>query len=53
MNVLYIVSAAVLGIVSVFTGEIVSFVLLGLILIALNNIHMTLQDISRKLDRMN
>ncbi len=35
----------IIGIVSFFTGEIVTFVMLGLILIALNNINTTLKKI--------
>ncbi|RDI39123.1 hypothetical protein [Falsibacillus pallidus] len=35
----------ILGIVSFFTGEIVTFAMLGLILIALNNINITLKKI--------
>ncbi|MFJ7678688.1 hypothetical protein ACIQXQ_11680 [Peribacillus sp. NPDC097198] len=44
-NWLYILYAGVLGIVSWFTGEIVTFVMLGIILIALNNINTTLKKI--------
>ena len=51
MNYLYSVLAGILGIVAFFTGEIVSYVFLGFILIALNNIHKALQDISKKLDK--
>ncbi|MCI3923813.1 hypothetical protein MO973_26660 [Paenibacillus sp. TRM 82003] len=49
MNYFYTISAGVLAIVSIFTGEIVTYVFLGFILLTLNNIHKTLQDISRKL----
>ena len=44
-NLLYIFYAAILGIVSWFTGEIVTFVMLGIILISLNNINSTLKKI--------
>ena len=44
-NWLYIIYAGILGIVSWFTGEIVTFVMLGVILIALNNINSTLKKI--------
>ncbi|WP_407272874.1 hypothetical protein [Radiobacillus sp. PE A8.2] len=37
--------ACVLAIVSFFTGEIVTFVMLGIILITLQNIHATLKRI--------
>jgi len=46
----YIVYAAVLGLIAVYTGEIVTYVLLGFILIALHNILSVLKEISRKLD---
>ncbi|MGE7591033.1 hypothetical protein [Peribacillus sp. NPDC101480] len=42
---LYILYAVILGIVSWFTEEIVTFVMLGVILIALNNINSTLKKI--------
>lgn len=44
-NILYILYAVILGILSWFTGEIVTFVMLGVILIALNNINETLKKI--------
>ncbi|CAH0314433.1 MULTISPECIES: hypothetical protein [Bacillaceae] len=44
-NWLYILYAVILGIVSWFTEEIVTFVMLGVILIALNNINSTLKKI--------
>ena len=44
-NWLYVLYAVILGIVSWFTGEIVTFVMLGVILIALNNINLTLKKI--------
>jgi hypothetical protein len=47
-NGLYIFYFLVLGIVSFFTGEIVTFVMLGAILIALTNIHTTLKEIAKQ-----
>lgn len=44
-NGLYTLYLLVIGIVSFFTGEIVTFVMLGAILIALTNIHSTLKEI--------
>ncbi|MFF2458717.1 hypothetical protein [Peribacillus simplex] len=44
-NWLYILYALILGVVSWFTGEIVTFVMLGVILISLNNINSTLKKI--------
>jgi hypothetical protein len=48
---LYVIYAAILGVVSFFTQEIVSYVLLGFILIALNNILSILKEISKKLEQ--
>ncbi|ETI69966.1 hypothetical protein BAVI_04694 [Neobacillus vireti LMG 21834] len=42
---LYGVYAVILGIVSVFTGEIVTFVMLGFILLSLHNINSTLKKL--------
>ena len=42
---LYSLYALVLALVSVFTGELVTFVMLGFILICLQNIHSTLKEI--------
>lgn len=42
LNTLYLF---VLGIISFFTQEVVTFVMLGIILITLNNIHSTLKEI--------
>lgn len=47
MNWLYTLYLIVIGIVSFFTGEVVTFVMLGIILISLNNIHSTLKEILR------
>ncbi|WP_066389421.1 hypothetical protein [Neobacillus mesonae] len=48
-NSLYTLYFVVLAIVSIFTGEIVTFVMLGVILISLTNIHTTLKDILKTL----
>lgn len=42
---LYGVYALIIAIVSMFTGEIVTFIMLGFILISLQNIHSTLKKI--------
>lgn len=42
-NWLYTLYFVVLGIISFITGEVVTFVMLGLILISLTNIHSTLK----------
>jgi hypothetical protein len=47
---LYFLYAIVLAGLAIFTGEIVTFILLGFILLALNNILDVLKEISRKLD---
>ena len=44
-NFVYILYALILGVISLFTGEIVTFALLGVIVIALNNINSTLKKI--------
>lgn len=49
-NWLYGLYALILGIVSFFTGEIVTFIMLGFILIALININSTLKKIYKKDD---
>lgn len=38
----------VLGVIAFFTGEIVTFIMLGFILLALNNIHSTLKKIYKQ-----
>lgn len=48
---LYCMYAGILGVISFFTHEIVAFVLLGFILIALNNVLTVLKEISNKLDK--
>lgn len=50
MDPLYTLMALGLGILAFFTGEIVTFVMLGFILMVLNNIHKTLKDIWKRLD---
>ena len=52
-NWLYILYAVFLGIVSLFTGEIVTFIMLGIILLALNNINSTLKKIYLQKDEKN
>ncbi|MBP1913370.1 hypothetical protein J2Z23_000302 [Lederbergia galactosidilyticus] len=47
-NWLYTLYALVLGVVAFFTGEIVTFIMLGLILIALININNTLKKMVKK-----
>ncbi|MBA9026504.1 hypothetical protein [Peribacillus huizhouensis] len=42
---LYGLYALIIAIVSIFTGELVTFVMLGFILISLQNIHSTLKEI--------
>ncbi|MBK5446747.1 MULTISPECIES: hypothetical protein [Peribacillus] len=42
---LYGLYALLIAIVSIFTGELVTFIMLGFILISLQNIHSTLKDI--------
>ena len=47
-NWMYTLYALVLGIVALFTGEIITFIMLGFILIALININTTLKKIIKK-----
>ncbi|WP_243388015.1 hypothetical protein [Bacillus kexueae] len=42
---LYTFYLVIIGIVSFITGEIVTFVMLGLILVSLQNIHSTLKEL--------
>lgn len=44
-NWLYGLYALILGLVSIVTGEIITFVMLGFILISLQNIHSTLKEL--------
>lgn len=48
-NWLYIIYIFVLGALSIYTGEIVTFVMLGFVLIILNNINTNLKRIHQKL----
>lgn len=52
-DILYIFYAVILGVVAFLTHEIVTFVMLGFILLALNNILKTLQDIRGELKQKN
>lgn len=53
-NWLYTLYFVVLGIISFITGEVVTFVMLGLILISLTNIHSTLKEMLKvNKDKMN
>ncbi len=45
MNWWYRIYFIIIGIVSFFTGEIVTFIMLSFIFLSLNNIHSTLQQI--------
>ncbi len=40
----------ILLVLAIFTGEFVTFAMLGFILVSLSNIHSVLKEISRKLD---
>lgn len=44
-NWIFILYVVILAALSIFTGEIVTFVMLGFILISLQNIHKTLKEI--------
>ncbi|WP_430786700.1 hypothetical protein VBD025_14495 [Virgibacillus flavescens] len=44
---LYGLYALLIAIVSIFTGELVTFIMLGFILISLQNIHAVLKEIHR------
>ena len=50
-NSLYIVYVIVLAVASFFTGEVVTFIMLGFILMALNSIHATLKKILEKMEK--
>lgn len=41
----FILYAIILAVLAIFTGEIVTFIMLGFILISLQNIHKTLKEI--------
>jgi len=49
----YVIYVVVLGIVSFFTGEIVTFIMLGFILMALSNMLRVQKEILKKLDNQN
>lgn len=42
---LYGLYALIIAIVSIFTGEIVTFIMLGFIIMSLQNLHSTLKEI--------
>lgn len=42
---LYGLYALIIAIISIFTGEIVTFIMLGFILMSLQNLHSTLKEI--------
>lgn len=44
---LYVLYAIAIGVISIITGEIVTFIMLGFILISLQNIHNVLKEILR------
>lgn len=50
---MYFLYAVVLAGVAVFTGEIITFVMLGFVLMSLDSILEVLKDISKKLDQRN
>lgn len=50
MKILYILYAFILAVAALFTGEIITFVMLGFVLMSLNNILDVLKEISKKLD---
>lgn len=47
---LYVLYALILGILALFTGEIVTFVMLGFILLSLNNIYTVLKKMDRNME---
>lgn len=44
-NILNTVYLFILGVVAIYTKELVTFIMLGVVLIALNNINQTLKEI--------
>lgn len=46
----YVIYVLIVGIISFFTGEIVTFIMLGFILMALTNMLRVQKEILRKLD---
>ncbi len=51
VGIIHILFAILLGIVALYTGEIITFIMLGFILLALNNIVDLLRQISKKLNK--
>lgn len=49
-NFMYALYFIVIAALSIITGEIVTFVMLGLVLLTLTNINRTLKEIKEKLD---
>ncbi|MGM8215470.1 hypothetical protein ACLIA0_07825 [Bacillaceae bacterium W0354] len=50
MNYWYTLFAIILGVVAIFTQEVITFIMLGFILIALVNINNTLKKVLEKFD---
>lgn len=50
---IYVIYVLVLGVVSFFTGEIVTFIMLGIILMALTNMLRVQKEILKKLSEQN
>ncbi len=50
-NVMYVLYAIFLACVSVYTGEIITFIMLGFVFMALLNINTTLRKILEKMDK--
>lgn len=51
MNWLYVIYAIILAALSVFTGEIVTFIMLGFILLTLTNINNNLKKMNEKMEQ--
>lgn len=47
----YTLYLVILGVISFITGEVVTFAMLGIILVTLTNIHTTLKEILRNQER--
>lgn len=52
-NWMYTFYFVVIGIISLFTREVVTFLMLGFVLIALHNIHYTLKEILNNMKEKN
>lgn len=50
-NWMYTIYFIIIAALAIITGEIVAFIMLGLILLTLTNIHRTLREINTKLDK--